>query len=396
MTLWRARSNALAAKPVETAPLESGEVAQPAPREPIDIRSVALTLIAFLALVVVLQYAQAMIIPIVLGQLIYYALDPVVTALARLRVPRALGAAIVLVAIVAGGARGIYELSGQVQTIVQQLPDAARRVRRTLEQQQAAKGTASTIEQVQQAATELEKAADAAAAAPPAPSGVTRVQVEEAPVNVNDFLWSSSFAIGMGLVQALLVLFLAYFLLTSGDLFKRKLVHIAGPSFAQKKITVQILQDVDRQVARFLLVQVITSVVVGIATWLALRWIGLGQAAVWGLLAGVFNTIPYFGPVIVTATIAAVAFLQFETLRMTFLAGGLAFAITTFEGFGLTPWLAGRAARMNAVAIFIGLVFWGWVWGIWGLLLAVPMMMVIKAVCDQVEDFKAIGELLGD
>jgi predicted PurR-regulated permease PerM len=100
--------------------------------------------------------------------------------------------------------------------------------------------------------------------------------------------------------------------------------------------------------------------------------------------------------VIVTATIAAVAFLQFETLRMTFLAGGLAFAITTFEGFGLTPWLAGRAARMNAVAIFIGLVFWGWVWGIWGLLLAVPMMMVIKAVCDQVEDFKAIGELLGD
>jgi predicted PurR-regulated permease PerM len=395
MTLWRARSNALPAKPAESARPDAGEAAQPATREPIEVRGVALTIVAFLALMVVLQYAQAMIIPIVLGQLIYYALDPLVTGLARLRVPRALGAALVLLAIVVGSGRLIYELSGQAQTIVQQLPDAARQVRRALEQQQA-KGTASTIEQVQQAATELEKAANAAATAPPAPSGVTRVQVEEAPVNVNDYLWSSSFGIGMMLVQALLVLFLAYFLLTSGDLFKRKLVHIVGPSFAQKKITVQILQDIDQQIARFLVVQVITSVVVGVATWLALRWIGLGQPAVWGLLAGVFNTIPYFGPVAVTATIAAVAFLQFETLRMTLLAGGLAFAITTFEGLGLTPWLAGRAARMNAVAIFIGLVFWGWVWGIWGLLLAVPMMMVIKAVCDHVEDFKAIGELLGE
>ena len=294
MTLWRARSNVLAAQPVEAVPPETSESVPPVPREPIDVRSVALTIIAFLALVVVLQYAQAMVIPIVLGQLIYYALDPVVTALARARVPRGIGAALVLLAIVAGSGRLIYELSGQAQTIVQQLPEAARRVRRTLEEKQA-QGASTTIEQVQKAATELEKAADAATTAPPTPSGVTRVQVEPPPLNVGDFIWSSSMTVGTALVQALLVLFLAYFLLTSGDLFKRKLVHIVGPSLTQKKITVQILQDIDRQIARFLFVQVITSAVVGIATWLALRWIGLGQAAVWGLLAGVFPSV--FRPV---------------------------------------------------------------------------------------------------
>ena len=93
---------------------------------------------------------------------------------------------------------------------------------------------------------------------------------------------------------------------------------------------------------------------------------------------------------------AMVAFLQFGTIEMALLVGGAALAITTLEGFLLTPWLTSRAARMNAVAIFVGLIFWGWVWDVWGLLLAVPMLMVIKAVCDHVEEFKGFGELLGD
>jgi predicted PurR-regulated permease PerM len=129
---------------------------------------------------------------------------------------------------------------------------------------------------------------------------------------------------------------------------------------------------------------------------LAFRWLGLEQAAVWGLLAGVFNSIPYVGPVIVSGGTAIVAFLQFGTIEMTMLTTGIAFAITSIEGFLLTPWLTSRAARMNAVAVFVGLLFWGWVWSIWGMLLAVPLLMVVKAICDHVEDFKGIGELLGD
>ena len=120
------------------------------------------------------------------------------------------------------------------------------------------------------------------------------------------------------------------------------------------------------------------------------------QAAVWGILAGVFNSIPYFGPVIVTAATATVAFLQFGNAHMALLVGGVSLAITTLEGFLLTPWLTSRAARMNAVAVFVGLLFWGWVWNVWGMLLAVPMLMVVKSICDRVDDLKPFGELLGE
>jgi predicted PurR-regulated permease PerM len=222
------------------------------------------------------------------------------------------------------------------------------------------------------------------------------VQVEQPPVNITSYVMWGSLSLAAAAMQVLLILFLAYFLLASGDLYKRKLVKIVGPSLSRKKITVQILEDIDRQISTFLFIQVATSAAVGIATWIVFLWIGLEQAAVWGLLAGVFNTIPYFGAVIVTATAAVVAFLQFGTIEMALLASAAAFAITTIEGFGLTPWLTSRAARMNAVAVFVGLLFWGWVWGIWGILLAVPMLMVMKAVCDHVEDFKGFGELLGD
>jgi predicted PurR-regulated permease PerM len=363
---------------------------------PVNVQSIALIVLAILGIVVMLKYAEAMIIPIVLGLLISYALDPLVTGLSRLRVPRAAGAAVVLFLVVGVGGSLLYQLRDQADAIVQELPEAARRLRRALERDKADGAAPSTIAQVQKAATELEKAADAAGSSPPARPGVTRVQVEQAPVNIGAYVMWGSYGVATSLVQGLLILFLAYFSLASGDLYKRKLVKIVGPSLSRKKITVQILEDIDQQIAKFLLLQAATSAAVGVASWIAFLWIGLEQAAVWGLLAGVFNTIPYFGPVIVTATAAAVAFLQFGTIEMALVAGGAAFAITTVEGLGITPWLTGRAARMNAVAVFVGLLFWGWVWGIWGMLLAVPMLMIMKAICDHVEDFKGFGELLGD
>jgi predicted PurR-regulated permease PerM len=220
--------------------------------------------------------------------------------------------------------------------------------------------------------------------------------VEPPPFSMGNYLMWGSIGIATAVGQIVLILFLAYFLLASGDLYRRKLVKIAGPSLTQKKITIQILSEIDRQIETFLLVQVFTSSVVAIATWLAFRAMGMQQAAVWGIVAGVFNSIPYFGPVLVTGATAGIAFLQFGNIHMAVLVGAVALVITTLEGFLLTPWLTSRTARMNAVAVFIGLLFWGWVWNVWGMLLAVPMMMVIKAVCDHVEDLNAFGELLGE
>ena len=364
-------------------------------RLPIDIRSAALTVLAGLAIVLVLQYAQAMIIPIVLGVLISYALEPIVARLVRWHLPRPLAAAIVLLALVAATGWMLYGLRSQASAIVEQLPQAARRLRQSMENERPP--AAAAIQQVQKAATELERAANAATPAPPPPAaGVQRVQVEAAPIKIGDYVMWGSLGIVAAVGQFVLILFLVYFLLASGDLYRRKLVKIVGPSFTDKRLTVQILSAIDRQIEMFLLVQVFTSTVVAVATWLAFRALGVEQAAVWGLLAGIFNSIPYFGPVLVTGGTSAVAFLQFGNLRMALIVGGISLLITSLEGFLLTPWLTSRAARMNAVAIFVGLLFWGWVWNVWGMLLAVPMLMAIKAICDHVEDFKGISELLGD
>lgn len=361
-------------------------------RVPMDVRSIALTVLAVIAVIVVLQYAQPMLIPIVLGVLISYALDPVVSLVTRARVPRALAAATVLSLIVAGGAALGWALSEQAATIVDQLPQAARRIRQQVEARRPTGDGA--IDKMQKAANELEKAASTAPTA--APSGVQRVQVEQPAFDLGNYLVNGSVGIATAFGQLILILFLAFFLLSSGDLYRRKLVKIAGPSLSKKRITVQILSEIDRQIAAFLLVQIFTSVVVGVASWLAFQYLGLHQAAVWGLLAGVFNSIPYVGPIAVTGGTIAVAFLQFGDVKSALLVGGVALAITSLEGFLLTPWLTSRAARMNAVAVFVGLLFWGWVWNVWGMLLAVPMLMVMKAVCDHVEEFKPIGEFLGD
>lgn len=373
----------------ETKPTDQATVAP----MPVDVRSVALTVLAVIAIVLMLQFAEAVLIPIVIGVLISYALDPIVDKVTKLHLPRPLAAAVVLITLTIGTGWLAYSLRVQAVAMIDELPHVARRIREKIETDRPQ--APSAIKQVQQAATELEKAASAAA---PTPStrGVQRVQLETPPFNVVDYLVSGSLSVATAVGQVVLILFLVYFLLASGDLYRRKLVKIAGPSLSEKKITLQILSEIDRQIERFLMVQMFTSVLVGIATWLALWSLGLQQAGVWGVAAGIFNSIPYVGPIAVSAGTTALAFLQFGTIEMAALVGVVTLAITSLEGFVLTPWLTSRAARMNAVAVFINVLFWGWVWNVWGMLLAVPMLMVLKAVCDHVEDFKAVGELIGE
>ena len=382
-----------AATPIQPSALADHPEAAPALPAPTDIRSLALTTLVVIASIMLLKYAQAVVIPIVLGVLISYALEPLVGRLERLHVARALAAALVLLTVVSAGGVLLYQLRYEATEIIEQLPDAARRLRQIVERDGSQ--TSEAIEKVQKAATELERAANAAAPEPAA-RNVQRVQVQQPPIQISQYVMWGSMSLAGAAMQIVLILFLAFFLLASGDLYRRKFVKIVGPSLEKKKVTLQILRDIDYQIERFLIIQVSTSALVGVATWLTLRWIGFEQAALWGLLAGVFNSIPYFGPVLVTTGIGIIGFLQFGEIRPILLAAGSAFVITTLEGILLTPYLSSRAARMNAVAVFVGLLFWGWVWGIWGTLLAVPMLMVVKAVCDRVEDLQPVGELLGE
>jgi predicted PurR-regulated permease PerM len=245
---------------------------------------------------------------------------------------------------------------------------------------------------VQTAAKEIERAAEQASDPTPVPKGVTRVQVVEPAFAARDYLWAGGIRL-VGLAsQFAMVLFLVFFLLGTGDLFKRKLVKIAGPTLTKKKVSVQIMDDINRQISTFLRVQVFTSTLVAVATAAALWWFGVQQYIVWGLLAGVFNSIPYLGPVLVTGGLALVAFMQFDDLVRTTYIAGTTLAITSLEGWLLTPALMSRAAQMNPVAIFVGLLFWSWIWGVWGTILAVPMMTTLKAACDHIEALQPIGD----
>ncbi|HET9468026.1 MAG TPA: AI-2E family transporter, partial [Vicinamibacterales bacterium] len=355
----------------------------------LDARTTSLLVIALAVTIFLLHYTSELLAPVAFGLILFYALDPAVDGLERIRVPRWIGAAVVLGLTMVTILGGAYALQDEAMTVINELPTGARRVTSLLERRP--REAPGALEKVEQAAEELAKTD-----APKPPPGVVRVQVEEPRVTATSLLWSGSIGALSAINQAVMILFLTYFTLLSDKMFRRKFVELAGPTLTKKKITLEIIDNISSQIGRFLLVQIFTSVVVGVATWAALAALGLRQAALWGLLAGVFNSIPYYGPLIVSGGLAMVAFLQFGTVYMMLMFAGVSLVITSLEGWLLTPLLMGKVASMNRVAVFVGLLFWSWAWGVWGLLLAVPMMMSIKVFCDHVEDLKPVGRFLGD
>jgi predicted PurR-regulated permease PerM len=272
--------------------LEAPETAPLAIRMPVDVYSVSLAMLAVLAIIFVLHWAMAIFIPLMLGVMISYALSPLVNRMQKGRIPRAIGAAVLLLAIVGGTGSLVYSLSDDATKLIETLPDAAHKLRLAWLKE---RGTSeSTMESMQKTATQLERAAsETGALEPDAPRGVTRVQIEKPKLNVKDYLWMGTKGAIAFAGQLILVLFLAYFVLVSGDTFRRKLVKLTGPTLSKKKITLRVLDEIADQIQRYLLVQIFTSLLVGVVTWLAFLWIGLEHAAIWGIAAGVFNTMPY-------------------------------------------------------------------------------------------------------
>jgi predicted PurR-regulated permease PerM len=358
---------------------------------PVDVRHVTFTLGAVVAAIWLLKNTQEVLIPFVVSGLLFYALDPFVDRLERWRIPRLIGATLVLTAVVGAGAATVYYLSDQMIAVVEQVPRSARLLRDELRRPRGE----GAIDKVQKAADAIDRTTAETATPSPVPRGVTRVQIEEPPFRASDYLWSAGLTVPAAMGLGVMIFFLTLFLLIADDLFKRKLVsHV--DAFARKRITVQILDEIGSQIERFLLVQIATSIIVAVITALALWSFGLQQWAVWGLAAGLLNTVPYFGPVMVSFGLAVVGYMQFGDLWRAALLAGVALTITTLEGWVLTPVLLGRVAQMNHIAIFAALLFWTWMWGAWGLLLAIPITMAIKVVCDHIEPFRPIGDFLGE
>lgn len=363
------------------------------PHVPVDVRSLSLVVLATLACVFMLRWASAVFIPVLVGVLFSYALSPVVHWLHVRRIPRAVSAALLILGILGGAATATLSLSDEASDLVELLPQATKKLRDAIRLQGG--GPDSTLATMQKAATQIEQAADDTAQSVPVGRGVQRVQIERPRFNIKDYFWTGTLGLLAILGQVGTVALITFFLMASGDTFRRKVVKLAGPTLSKKRVTLEALNQINDQIQRYMMVQLFTSVLVGVATWLCLWAIGLEQAAVWGVAAGVLNLVPYIGNVIVTGGSAMVGFLQFGSLEMALLVASISFVINSIEGFLLTPWLTSRANKMNPVAIFVGVLAWGWLWGMAGLLLAVPILVSIKAICDRVEGLKPVGEFLG-
>ena len=371
----------------------SDEATSPVPTlipMPVDIRSLALSVLAVIATVFAMAWTKAIVVPLLMGLMVSYALTPVVNRLARWHVPRVVGAGLVMGAIVFAFAWGGWSLRDEAVSFVDSLPSLSHNLRQKLKFPRST--PVDTIAKVQQAATEISKAAQESVA-PGVPT--QRVTAEHPAVNIQGYLWSGTMGLIALLGQIAIVMLVAFFLLASGNNFRRKMVKLAGPKLSKKRITIKALDEVTEQIQRYLLVQIATSAVLGFLTWMVFLWFGMHSAGVWGVVAGITNLIPYFGAAIIAVGSTAMGLVQFDTVSQALMVGFSTLAIHSVIGNLVAPWLTGRASRTNPLSVFIAVLVFGWLWGPAGLILGVPILIVVKAVCDRVDELKPIGDFLG-
>jgi predicted PurR-regulated permease PerM len=387
-----------AAAGVPAAAIDPNAPPDNAPRLPVHVnaRGMALGIIATIAFVYALQWSQDFLVPLLLGIFLAYTLNPVVMWLERCRIPRAIGATLVTVAMICAMAGVMYRVQDEVFNIIDDLPRITQKVTKLL--RNTNDGTPSTIAQVQAAAAQIEQATAsvgtddkrASSRKTPAPAAGS------GGIKIMDWVLAGSMSLITFVTQATMVVFLVFFLLLAGDTFKRKLVKLTGPSLSRKKVTVHILDDINTSIQNYMFMLLVTNTLLALLMWVALRAIGLENAGAWAIVAGLLHIMPYFGPLLITTATGLAAFMQFESVRMVLLVTGASLGIATLVGTVIATWMTGRIAKMNPAAVFVSLLFWGWLWGMWGLLLGVPVVVMIKVVAERVEGMEVLAELLGE
>ena len=382
-------------KGVSEAPVPAAQPVVVAERGPRNWRmGAALGVLAVIALVAALYLARAFFVPLLIGILASYALSPAVEWLKTIRVPRPAAAALVLAVLVGSSSWIAFSLSDDAAAMIEKLPEAARKLRQNLITARASGPTA--LQNMQEAAKELEGATAEAAGEKKRPAArATAARETEPTAWLRDYMLAQSALVITVVAQAPIVVLLTYFLLASGGHFRRKLVGLVGPSLSRKKDAVLILEEIDVQVQRYLFAMLVSNALLAVVTWLAFEALGMEQAGVWGVAAGVLHFVPYLGPALIALASGVAAFLQFGSLLNALAVAAVSLLVAGIIGFVFMTWLQSRFARVNAAVLFIALLFFGWLWGMWGLLLGAPLVAIAKVICDRVESLKPAGELLG-
>jgi predicted PurR-regulated permease PerM len=360
-----------AGKVASRARLRTAELLQ----KPFDVRSIALTGLFILAVFYTIYFMRSILLPIVLGLLLSYLLRPIVRGLARLKIPLAVGAALILIGLLALVSSGISALATPAVAWLQKAPAGLTELQRKL------LPVKKSVAQVTQATGEIERLATTTAE-------TKTVEVKRHPITEMFFMRTPEF-----IASAVLSLILLYFLLVYDQAFIAKLVKLL-PTFSDKKTAVAIAHDIESQISRYLFTITAINACLGLAVGTAVGLLGLRNPVMWGVMVALLNFVPYLGALtgIICMTIGAV--LSFDSLGYALVFPAVYLAFGTLEGSFITPWIMGRSLTLNPVIILLSLTFWGWMWGFAGIILAVPILAAFKIFCAHIKPMEPLAEFL--
>ncbi|MFT4172579.1 MAG: AI-2E family transporter [Rhodocyclaceae bacterium] len=353
--------------------------------------TVALVVLAVLASLFFLHWARSFLVPVVFGIVLALVCNPIVRRLGRWGVPRMVGATLVLSLLWGGGALLTYALQDNAVTLIQQMPEMAEKAAARVERLRSSNFAA--LRNARRAATTLERAATAVTGEP-LPRSQLSARAESSANSLRAFLLTGSAGLLMFFGQLIVVTFLAFFLLSSGEIMKRRLLRILGRTISHKKSIIRLLDAMGWRIQSTLLVLCLTNVLQGAATGVVFYALGMGNAMMWAVGVAAAHFIPYFGAALVAAAALVAGIVQFDTWAMALAPAISTLIIAAIVGNLITVWLQSFTARIDTTSIFVGMLLWGWLWGPAGLVLGAPLMAIFKAVCDHVRPLRGLAQLM--
>ena len=348
---------------------------------PFDVRSIAMTGLFLLAIFYTIFFLRSLLLPIVLALLLSYLLRPIVRFLARIKIPPLLGSALLLLTLVGGAGYGVSFLAAPAAGWIEKAPYSMHQL------QQRLIPFKKPMDRVAQASGAIENLTTTATTPDVAQKAPT-VEVKQHPLAERLFAHTTEFLIG-----SLTTLILLYFLLAYDGVFLAKLIKLM-PTLSDKKRAVSIAHEIEEQISRYLLTVTIINCCLGLAVGSAVGFLGLPNPIMWGAMVAVLNFIPYIGALTGICFMLLGALLSFDSLAFALLFPSTYLVIATLEGNFITPFVMGRSLTLNPVLVLLSLTFWGWMWGIVGIILAVPILAAFKIFCSHIEQMEPLAEFI--
>ncbi len=383
-------------QPEDKAAAEENTVVTPRLRmhdlleRPFEVRAVALTGLFLLAFFYTIYFLRSLLLPLVLALLLSYLLRPIVRALAKVKIHPLLGSALLLISLVGAIGYGASFLAAPASGWLEKAPYSLEQLKNRLTpfKKPIAKvaQASGAIENLTNAATAAEPANETSAGA--APAKPQTVEVKSHPLSERLFAQTTEF-----LISAVTMLILLYFLLAYDGVFLAKLIKLM-PTLSDKKRAVSIAHEIESQISRYLFTVTIINICLGIAVGSAVGFLGLPNPIMWGAMVALLNFVPYLGALTGIVCMLLGALLSFDSLSFALIFPATYLFLATMEGNFITPFVMGRSLTLNPVLVLLSLTFWGWMWGIVGIILAVPILAAFKIFCSHIEPMEPLAEFL--